>query len=151
MKAFTINEILKFEKGQTPKKTMDIGGKKGIEEAIKKMRDTVSEGTIEQFIEKLQNRRGGGFGLYLSEKDREYLYLFAQIRGLKNIKLKVLYPEADFEIIPEKYRIMEEDMFDYLHYKKIRPLINKGWVEWNEENNENEFREYILLKYVDYE
>jgi hypothetical protein len=145
MRAQFINE--KFVEGGDPIKQMGIGAftKKFIQREIKKLAGTVDEDTIGDFISEYANDEvGGGFDVYLAPDSMEELYWLCKLLGKKRIKVIGFTP--DDEKVPERYSYDWRDTLEYTYNKKVQPWINKGWEEWNSEDNDG-YWEYILLKY----
>jgi len=145
MKAKFINE--KFKEDTDPIKDMGIGAftKKFIQREIKKLRGTVDEDIVEDFIGDLsQDEYGAAFELYLSFEDKEELYFLYNIMGKKRIKVIGFFLD-DFTG-PDRFSYDDRDKHTWMYDKKIQPWLNKGWEEIHEEENDD-YYEYILVKY----
>jgi len=144
MRAKFINE--KFVEGGDPIKQMGIGAftKKFIQREIKKLRGSIDQDSIDEFVGDLAQELGGAFEMYLDGEDKEELYFLYILMGKKRIKI-VGFDIDDFNG-PEKYSYDLRDQHTWLYDKKIQPWINKGWEEAHEEEN-GDYYEYILVKY----
>jgi hypothetical protein len=145
MRAKFINE--KFVEGGDPIKQMGIGrfNKKFITREIKKLRGTVDEEVWGDAITELANDEyGAAFDVYLAPDDMEEFYFLYELLGKKRIKV-IGFDPSD-EKIPARYKGDWRDELTYVYDKKVQPWINKGWEEWNAEDNDG-YWEYILLKY----
>ena len=144
MRAKFINE--KFVEGGDPVKQMGIGAftKKFIQREIKKLRGSIDQDSIDEFVGDLAQELGGAFEMYLDGEDKEELYFLYILMGKKRIKI-VGFDIDDFNG-PEKYSYDLRDQHTWLYDKKIQPWINKGWEEAHEEEN-GDYYEYILVKY----
>lgn len=138
MRAIFVNE--KFKEDTDPIRDMGIGrfNKKFIQSEIKKLRGTIDEESIEEFVADLaQNEYDAAFEIYLDYKDKEEFYFLFILMGKKRIKV-IGFDISDFEGFGDRYTQM--------YNKKIQPWINKDWTEWHVEEN-NEYYEHILIKY----
>lgn len=145
MRAIFVNE--KFKEDTDPIKDMGIGrfNKKFIQREIKKLQGTVDEDAIGDFISEYANDEvGGGFDVYLAPDSMEELYWLCKLLGKKRIMVIGFNP--DDEKVPERYSGDWRDQLTWVYDKKIKPWFNKGWEEWNSEDNGG-YWEYILIKY----
>jgi len=144
MRAKFINE--KFKEDTDPIRDMGIGAftKKFIQSEIKKLRGSIDQDSIDEFVGDLAQELGGAFEMYLDGEDKEELYFLYILMGKKRIKI-VGFDIDDFNG-PEKYSYDLRDQHTWLYDKKIQPWINKGWEEAHEEEN-GDYYEYILVKY----
>ena len=126
-----------FERGLDPQKAMGIGGLKNrVEYAVKHY--PVDEETIEKFVQKTAQEMGGAFDIYLPSEEQKKLYWICRLVGSKNVK--VVHTNGRR---PEMYSNEPEYSYD----RRIRPLLDRGWeIFWEEDNLD--VVEYILVKYV---
>ena len=131
----------KFIEGGDPIKQMGIGGKKGIDLEIKRLRGTVPEDEYIDFIEAFAEEKGGAFEIYLDYEQQEELYLLCKLLGKSRIKVRTIDVD-DYEGNLED----ENEILDRMYNRKVQPWIDKGWDIWWEEEN-YDVTQYILVKY----
>jgi len=143
-----INE--KFTEGSDPITDMGIGmNKERIEAVVNEKIENLSDDDINDILEKadeLAQDLGSAFEIYFSEDQKLELYFLYELIGAGNIKIKWVDTEDN---VPQRLQYTGDyrDIFDYLYYKKIQPLLDKGWEIYYEEEVNDEITEYILVKY----
>jgi hypothetical protein len=143
-----VRESISFQRGADPKKTLGIGSKKGIEQAIKSLIGSVDQNVVNEYINDLANRIGGIFHNYLFNSAKEELYHLVHILGTESIQVIV-------EELEEWYLYRDEGDYDLtatrIWENEVESLLVDGWDVWHEEitfyKDNTDVVEFILLKY----